>query len=400
MELLLKHNPWWKGEEDHHLSRWKGMKIRWVPSWIEEISLKPFSLNFVIGPRQVGKTTGLKILISKLLESRDPKEVVYFNCDFAPDFHALKKVLDRFLELRKSWGVSSSLVFLDEVTSTRGWWRLIKGYIDLGIFENDILTVTGSSSLRLRGEVELFPGRRGEGKEIVVYPLSFREFLRVQGIGVKVTGDLKRDMANASIKEEEILRAFQTYLRTGGFPASINEVPTATEDFLGAIEGEILRLGRSVSLVREILASIFQKAPSPLSYSTIASDTSGYSYKTVAEYLEVLKGLMILDIASFRENGRVLQRKEKKIFFLDPFIARTLSVWSGQEFLESALYEWVVQSHLLRKFGEVYYYRNSYEVDCIAGELKVEVKKGKPHRRYPKQVLVLEENLPMFLAVL
>jgi hypothetical protein len=39
-------------------------------------------------------------------------------------------------------------------------------------------------------------------------------------------------------------------------------------------------------------------------------------------------------------------------------------------------------------------------VDCIAGELKVEVKKGKPHRRYPKQVLVLEENLPTFLAVL
>jgi predicted AAA+ superfamily ATPase len=108
-------------------------------------------------------------------------------------------------------------------------------------------------------------------------------------------------------------------------------------------------------LVREILASIFRKAPAPLSYSTIASDTSGYSYKTVAEYLEVLRGLMILDVASFRENGKVLQRKEKKIFFLDPFIARTLSVWSGQEFLESALYEWVVQSHLLRKFGEVYY---------------------------------------------
>lgn len=376
------------------------MKVRWVPSWIEEISLKPFSLNFVIGPRQVGKTTGLKILISKLLESRDPKEVMYFNCDFAPDFHALKKVLDKFLELRKSWGVSSSLVFLDEVTSTRGWWRLIKGYIDLGIFENDVLTVTGSSSLRLRGEVELFPGRRGEGKEIVVYPLSFREFLRVQGIGIEVMGDLERDMANASIKEEEISRAFQTYLRTGGFPASINEVPTATEDFLGAMEGEILRLGRSVSLVREILASIFRKAPSPLSYSTIASDTSGYSYKTVAEYLEVLRGLMILDMASFRENGRVLQRKEKKIFFLDPFIARSLSAWSGQEFLEGAIYEWVVQSHLLRKFGEVYYYRNSYEVDCIAGVLKVEVKKGKPHRRYPKQVLVLEENLPIFLAVL
>lgn len=106
-------------------------------------------------------------------------------------------------------------MFLDEVTSTKGWWRLIKGYIDLGIFENDVLTVTGSSSPRLKGEVELFPGRRGEGEEIVVYPLSFREFLRVQGIGVEVTGNLERDMANASIKGEEISRPSRPTLGLG-----------------------------------------------------------------------------------------------------------------------------------------------------------------------------------------
>lgn len=87
------------------------MKIRWVPSWIEEISLKPFSLNFVIGPRQVGKTTGLKILISKLLENRDPKEVVYFNCDFAPDFHALKKCWIDFWSLGSPGGLARAWCF-------------------------------------------------------------------------------------------------------------------------------------------------------------------------------------------------------------------------------------------------------------------------------------------------
>lgn len=61
----------------------------------------------------------------------------------------------------------------------------------------------------------------------------------------------------------------------------------------------------------------------------------------------------------------------------------------------------MVQEHLLRRFGAVYYLRNSHEVDVIAGGLKVEVKAGKPHRMYPKGVILLErEDIPLFLAQL
>jgi len=75
--------------------------------------------------------------------------------------------------------------------------------------------------------------------------------------------------------------------------------------------------------------------------------------------------------------------------------------WSGAELREDALYEWLVQEHLYRKFGEVYYYRNSYEVDAIAGNLMVEVKAGEAHRRYPRNVIVLErEDVPFFLLEL
>ncbi|MEM2674642.1 MAG: hypothetical protein QXW77_03290, partial [Candidatus Hadarchaeales archaeon] len=82
----------------------------------------------------------------------------------------------------------------------------------------------------------------------------------------------------------------------------------------------------------------------------------------------------------------------------DPFLARTFSTISGIEVRKEAMYEWVVQEHLLRRFGEVYYWRNRYEIDCVAGNLKVEVKAGKPHRRYPSGVEVLElEDIPDFL---
>ena len=377
------------------------MKIHWVPEWIEDISLKPFSLNFVIGPRLVGKTTGLKLLINDLLKKVEAERIFYFNCDLAPDMYSLRRAIDDYLEFRKSLGAGSSYIYLDEVTSVGGWWRVVKGYVDLGMFRGDVLTVTGSSSLKLKGDVELFPGRRGKGREITVFPLSFRGFLKVHGLEIRKTGDLEADMKRASVRKGEIKRMFVEYLKKGGFPPAINEDPMADEDFIMAFEGELLRAGRSVSLTREVLASVFGKAPSPVSYSAISKDTSGYSYKTVADYLELLRGLLILDLANCRERERVLHRKEKKVFFLDPFAAKVLSMWGGREFLESALYEWVVQSHLLRKFGEVFYYRNSYELDCIAGNLKVEVKAGKPHRKYPKGVEILDEHtLPLFLAVM
>jgi hypothetical protein len=399
-ELAVKHNPWWRDEEDFHMAEWEKMGIRWIPNWIANISLRPFSLNFIIGPRQVGKTTGLKLLINDLLKKVKAEQIFYFNCDFSPDVHSLRKVVDDYLEFRRSAGHDSSFIFLDEVTSVRGWWRVVKGYTDLGVFRNDVLTVTGSSSLRLKGDVELFPGRRGMGKEIVVCPTSFREFLEIHGVKIKVTGNIDRDVKRAAVHGEEIRRFFKEYLKKGGFPLSINKDPRAEEDFIKAFEGELLRLGRSTSLAREIFSSIFRKAPSPLAYTTISKDTSGYSYKTVAEYLELFKNLFILDLANYKERERAVHRKEKKVFFTDPFIARALSLWSGQEFLESALCEWVVQAHLLRKFGEVFYYRDSYEIDCVADDLKIEVKVGKPHRKYPRNVEILDaDTLPLFLAV-
>ncbi|MDK2384727.1 MAG: hypothetical protein QI199_08000 [Candidatus Korarchaeota archaeon] len=89
------------------------------------------------------------------------------------------------------------------------------------------------------------------------------------------------------------------------------------------------------------------------------------------------------------------------MFFRDPFLARTMSIWAASGFLEYALYEWVVQEHLLRRFGSVYYWRNSHEVDVLADGLKIEVKAGKPHRRYPKGVTVLDrEDIPLFMALM
>ncbi|WP_457741312.1 AAA family ATPase, partial [Thermococcus sp.] len=77
-------NPWWEGKEDYHVRRWKEQKTRWWPKWADELSLEPFSLNFVLGPRQVGKTTGIKLLIQELLKENPPESVLYINVEILP----------------------------------------------------------------------------------------------------------------------------------------------------------------------------------------------------------------------------------------------------------------------------------------------------------------------------
>jgi len=116
-ELMLKHNPWWRGESDITLDRWKSWKVKWMPEWLKNLSLTPFSLNFIVGPRQVGKTTGVKLLIQKLLEGNQPESVFYFNCDFLPDLTSLKKLLDKYLDVKRLERVGNAYIFLDEVTS-------------------------------------------------------------------------------------------------------------------------------------------------------------------------------------------------------------------------------------------------------------------------------------------
>lgn len=398
-ELLFKQNPWWEGKKDYHIEKWESMKIRWIPKWIKNISLNPYSLNFIVGPRQTGKTTGIKLLIKKLLKKFRAESIFYFDCTLLADMESLRRVLDEYFEVKRLERIESSFIFLDEVTSLKDWWRIVKGYVDMGILKNDVLIISGSSSLKLKREAELFPGRRGKGKDIFVLPLTFREFLEVNGIVIESTGKVEEDMKSLWRIEGEIREKFKVYLNVGGFPISINEDPTAELQLISSIESELLRTGKSLGLAKAILSTIFKKAPSPLSFSTIGSDV-GVSYKTAQDYLEVLQNLFILNVALFKRD-EIKWRKERKFFFSDPFLAKTLSLWCGEKYLESAFYEWIVQEHLWRKFSSVYYFRNRFEIDCIAGSLKIEVKIGKPHRDYPKNVLILDlENLPIFLAVL
>jgi hypothetical protein len=163
--MIEDFNPWWTSregvEEVEIYRRYAESEVRWRPDLIDKLSLRPFSLNFVFGPRQVGKSTALILLVKELLERGvHPKSIFYLSCDAIADYRELAEVLRMYLKVRRAEGISSSYILLDEVTYPREWFRAVKSMIDMGYFRNDVLVLSGSLSISARREAETFAGRR------------------------------------------------------------------------------------------------------------------------------------------------------------------------------------------------------------------------------------------------
>jgi len=383
--MLESQNPWWKGrehiEEDEDFARWRASSVKWVPSLLDKIGLEPYALHFVTGPRQVGKTTLLKLLVNGLLSRVEEKAIFYFRCDELSDFKELDEVIKDYLKMRDIEGIKSSYIFLDEVTFPSEWYRAIKWHVDMGHFKNDVLVLTGSLSMFVKGEIETFPGRRGNGRDFIMYPLSFREFLKLVNREAFEKIDASQDLNNieercfrASPWLEELQKILELYLQCGGFPLSVKSflekgrIPSEVfTTYLSWIKGDLAKLKRSESLAKRVIKAIIEKVPSALSFNSIAKEFEIKSHKTVFQYVDVLEKLFLAKVLYFidPDKGAEVFYKQRKIHLTDPFLYNILSYWCRTEKPEeSILVESLVGAHLARKFN-IGYWKNNKEVDIV-----------------------------------
>jgi predicted AAA+ superfamily ATPase len=391
---LEVHNPWWKGkegiEEDEDYRRWNSSKVKWEPPLLGRLlqkdNLEPFSLYFIFGPRQVGKTTLLKLLIRRLLETVNPKSIFYFKCDELADFKELDEMIREYLKIKKVEGIERSYIFLDEITFPREWFRAIKWHIDMGGFKNDILYLTGSLSMFVKGEIETFPGRRGKGKDFIMYPLSFREFVQVVDDNIiKSIGELESldryEVRDKCFKARPWLNRleelFELYLNSGGFPLSIRSIlesgkihQDVVNTYLSWIRGDIARLKRNESLTKRVLKAIIEKSPSTISYHNIAQEFEIKSHRTVFQHVDMLEKLFLIKVLHYIDPNEGIEvfYKQKKIHITDPFLYSILSHWClTRKPDDPVIVESVVASHMARKY-DIGYWKDSKKIDIVALE--------------------------------
>ncbi|MEM1582284.1 MAG: ATP-binding protein [Candidatus Bathyarchaeia archaeon] len=414
---MESQNPWWYRESDRTYEEWVGKQVRWVPPVMRQFSFEPFSLNFLVGPRQVGKTTALKIWINKvLLPNVDPKAVFYFSCEELTNFRELGEILDNYVSFKNGNRIKSSFIILDEITFVEDWHRALKLRIDQGVFRNDIIVVSGSAGLEILKQKEYFPGRRGKGRDIVFYPLSFSQYvgaLRNLETEKKDLMQVEYSMKTNRVHQGLLNELFNKYMLTGGFPLPIEEMYVRNrisfetrKTYTDWLRSDFAKLGRNEAYMKEVLAYIVRARLTPVSWLSISKETSISSSHTTQAYVEDLERLFTVKILNFLgADSKILYRKNKKIHITDPFLYDTICELVNVKPIDEDKLESIVATHLARRYP-VFYWRNKTEVDIVVlvgnRQFGIEVKTTsgswiKP--KHLKNALVLTRSqIPLFLA--
>ncbi len=394
--MLEDYNPWWNNKKDPIYLEWLESPIKWIPDIVSDFTNKAFSLNFLVGPRQVGKSTALRIFIHKQLKDGfDPNAILFLSCDSIVNFKELASLLNQFLKNIEG----SNLIILDEITFVRDWWRAIKDFIDRKLFVNTTIYVSGSASMELIRQKEYFPGRRGSGKNYQLLPMDFNTYCRHIGNLKPKNYSFDKPNIYSNINKNKLLsksyiELYDQYLKTGGFPHPIIEYKTTSQVtsksyriYIDWIRNDLARLGKSESFFKEIIFSIINSGCAPISYQGIAKNTSIGSVSTISSYLDLLSKLFVIHIQRFRYiDGQVSNKKNKKIHVQDPFLLEALSRYVGSTVNMADKVESCVSSHMAR-LGDIFYWRANTEVDVITimpfGTLGIEVKWSNRIRKRP-----------------
>lgn len=236
------------------------------------------------GPRQAGKTT-----LSKAI-AQEFNHPIYLSYD---SFQDRKIILDA------SWRQSTDLIILDEIHKMPEWKNYLKGIYDTKPSHQKIL-VTGSARLEIFNQV----GDSLAGRFFLHRLLPF---------------------SPAECEKVGLSYPLERFLERGGFPE-----PFLTDELIDAdrwrlqyidslLHVDVLEFDniQNLNKIRLVFELLRERVGSPISYSSIAEDTS-VSPNTVKKYIEILEALYIVfRVTPYSKNIARSLIKEPKFYFFD-----------------------------------------------------------------------------------
>lgn len=423
---ILKQNEWWSKpgwrETDPHLRALRRQPQRLPAPVTEQIDLADPGIHTLRGPRQVGKSTALKLLVERALEQVAPSRVIYLAFDLL-EGRPLSELAATVVRAKELAGAEQPMILLlDEVTEVDGWQTAVKAIWDDGTLREDVVVCTGSSAVDLhRGTAERLPGRRGAGGDHALFPHSFATFASALdqaipasprlSIEALVSTDGREALREALRHGPRLSAALERYLAFGGLPHAIAEACTGarrpTERTLAvsldSLLRELQRRGASRAEAHALLERLIRSLGSSLSWTSLAQDMA-VSPPTARSYVEFLAAsYQLLPIYSWRsDSGSPALGRDKKVYFADPLMHSAAHAQApGLEVDLPALVENAVAICLQRRYEpeqlrmegfdapsrlHVWRTRRSGEIDFVCGSrdqlAAVEVKyRARPDRR-------------------
>lgn len=311
--------------------------------------LKTKQMVVISGVRRSGKSTLLKQFSAYF------EQFYYFNFD---DERLLDFEVSDFQNLMLAFRKihTAKTILLDEIQNVPKWERFVRRIHDEGYK----VFLTGSNA-KLLGS-DLASHLTGRYFKLELYPFSFKEYLKFKGYSDKNLG------SEAKVK---ILRGFQEYLLSGGFPEFLK---TGDSEYLKRAYEDILYKDiltrfriREVKAFRELASFVFSNFTKEISYNGLKNTLGFKNVMSVKNYLQFMQeSYLVFELLKYDFSLKKQYISNKKAYVIDNGLRNTVAFSFSED--SGKLLENLVFVELKRRAKEVYYYKGKKECDFIIRE--------------------------------
>jgi predicted AAA+ superfamily ATPase len=254
----------------------------------------------------------------------------------------------------------------DEIHRLEGWEDYVLQLLDEPTHR---VLITGSTSRLLRGDMA--SGLRGKNLPAVLYPFSFREFLRHYAVEPDPV---------TSRGQGQLRKMLGRYLQQGGFPGLLDADERQHLEILQTYWDTMIlrdiieahpRANIPITVFAHFVQALVARTACPFTVRSIVGGMrqAGLSFtaETIYGYLRFLEeAFMIFTVPIFSASEKVRQRNYHKVYPIDWALANAIAPAEGVDV--SRQLENMVYLELRRRGWEVAYFRTrqGWEVDFVA----------------------------------
>ena len=370
------------------------------PSYVDKIMAyvdTPF-VKILTGVRRCGKSTILKMIMSKLRECGIPESRIVSYCFDSMEFEDMTaKQMYSELKSRVS-PEGKTYFFLDEMQEIKGWEKVVNSLSS----DYDVdLYITGSNSRMMSSEISTY--LTGRYVSFRIYTLSFAEYLTFKE-QYDAVGDPRQVLAN--------------YIRLGGFPATHlqnytqDEVYTIVRDIYNStIFSDIVRRNqvRKIDQLERVVKYTFNNVGNTFSAKSISdylkAEHRALDNETVYSYLEKLEKAYLLHRCSrYDLQGKEILKTQEKFYLADTSLRYSVLGYNADSVATSL--ENVVYLELCRRGYAVNIGKTSDgEIDFVATrqnekvyvQVTQQIASEKTERREYERLLEIRDNYPKYV---
>lgn len=370
------------------------------PSYVDKIMAyvdTPF-VKILTGVRRCGKSTILKMIMSKLRECGIPESRIVSYCFDSMEFEDMTaKQMYSELKSRVS-PEGKTYFFLDEMQEIKGWEKVVNSLSS----DYDVdLYITGSNSRMMSSEISTY--LTGRYVSFRIYTLSFAEYLTFKE-QYDAVGDPRQELAN--------------YIRLGGFPATHlqnytqDEVYTIVRDIYNStFFSDIVRRNqvRKIDQLERVVKYTFNNVGNTFSAKSISdylkAEHRALDNETVYSYLEKLEKAYLLHRCSrYDLQGKEILKTQEKFYLADTSLRYSVLGYNADSVATSL--ENVVYLELCRRGYAVNIGKTSDgEIDFVATrqnekvyvQVTQQIASEKTERREYERLLEIRDNYPKYV---